>query len=351
MNLEKNSREKIFGLDFLKTLAIIAVTLFHISAEKFPGTFFGVTIFFVVTGYLTAYTAENARLSGKFDLTEYFFKRFKRIYPSLLIVIFSTVGIYYFLAPKVIEVVRPEIISVLLGYNNWWQISQNADYFARLNNLTPFTHLWFLGVELQYFILFPSIFFIYAEISVAGKKNYALAFVAILAVISAAIMPLLYQPEMDVTRLYYGTDARIHALLFGTFLGFYHAGKKVEKKISSTEKFLKQMIFVLCLGGILISSVFVSGKSAYVWQGGLIFQALAVCLMLILLSDINLGLGKFFEKNIFTWLGKRSYGLFLWQYPILFLFSYRGWNNLFLEIALNQSTSKIFSLSAANFFI
>ena len=336
MTLEKNfNNKKILGLDFLKTVAIIAVTLFHISAEKFPGTFFGVTIFFVVTGYLVAYTAETARLAGKFDILNYFFKRVKRIYPSLLIVIFSTVGIYYFLAPKVIEVVRPEIISVLLGYNNWWQISQSADYFARLNNLTPFTHLWFLGVELQYFILFPAIFLIYAKISDAGKKNFALAFVAVLAVISAVIMPLMYQPGMDATRLYYGTDTRVHALLFGTFLGLLHADKKVTEKISSSaEKIFKQIIFFLCLAGILISAVFVSGQSEYVWQGGMIFQALVICLMLALLADESLGLGKFFEKKFFTWLGRRSYGLFLWQYPILFLFSYRGWNNLVLEILL-----------------
>lgn len=134
--------EKVFGLDFLKTLAIIAVTLFHISAKKFSGAFFGVTIFFVVSGFLIAYTCEKVRLENKFDLINYFLKRIKRLYPSLLIVIFSTVGIYYFLAPKVIESIRPEIISVLLGYNNWWQIAQNADYFAILNNLTPFTHLY-----------------------------------------------------------------------------------------------------------------------------------------------------------------------------------------------------------------
>ncbi len=332
------NKKKILGLDFLKTIAIIAVTLFHISSDKFPGTFFGVTMFFVVSGYLIAYTSEKARQTGKFDLLNYFWRRVKRLYPALLIVIFSTVGVYHFLAPKVIEAIRPEIISVLFGYNNWWQISQSADYFARLNNLTPFTHLWFLGVELQYFLIFPMIFFIYAEISDKVNKNFALAFVAILSVATAAIMPLMYQPGSDVTRLYYGTDARVHALIFGTFLGFLHASRKVETENSSAVKFLKQIIFSLCLIGILISAVTVSGQSAYVWQGGMILQALLICLMLVLLTEENLGIGKFFEKPIFTWLGKHSYGIFLWQYPVLFLFSYHGWNKspamLFVEIAL-----------------
>lgn len=329
---------RILGLDFLKTLAIIAVTLFHISSEKFPGTFFGVTMFFVVSGFLIAYTCEKSRQAGKFDLKNYFLKRVKRIYPALLIVIFSTVGVYHFLAPQVIEAIRPEIISVLLGYNNWWQIAQNADYFARLNNLTPFTHLWFLGVELQYFLLFPLLLLIYAKIADAGHEKIALGFFAAISLEAAAIMPLLYQPDMDVTRLYYGTDARVHALLFGTILGFWKAQKNSSQEDITAVKFLKYLVFALSLFVILISAVTVSGQDAFVWQGGMILQALIICLMLILLADEGLGLGKFFEKPIFTWLGKHSYGLFLWQYPVLFLFNYRGWNNsaemLALEILL-----------------
>lgn len=226
VNLKKNFDKKILGLDFFRTLAIIAVTLFHISPEIFSGTFFGVTMFFILSGYLVAYTSEKARLSGKFSVMNYFWKRVKRIYPALLIVIFSTIGIYNFLAPKVIEAIRPEIISVLLGYNNWWQIEQNADYFARVNNLSPFTHLWFLGVELQYYLVFPIIFFIYAKISDFGQKNFALVPIAILSLIAAAIMPLMYHSEVDITRLYYGTDTRIFALLFGTFFGVSSCKKK-----------------------------------------------------------------------------------------------------------------------------
>ena len=328
------NKKRILGVDFLKTLAIIAVTLFHISSDKFPGTFIGVTMFFVISGYLLAYTSEKARQAGKFKILNYYWRRIKRIYPALLIVIFSTVGVYHFLAPQVIEAVRPEIMSVLLGYNNWWQISQNADYFARLNNLTPFTHLWFLGVEIQYFLIFPIILLIYAKIYDAGYKKFALAFAAILCVESAAIMPLLYQPETDVTRLYYGTDARIHALLFGTFLGFWHADRKNSLTIN---KYLSTSIFALLLTGFLISIVTVSGQSEYIYQWGMILQAAAICVMLVILTEENLGIGKFFEKPVFTWLGKKSYGIFLWQYPVLFFFNYKGWTspiNLAEEILL-----------------
>lgn len=319
---------KILGADFLKTIAIISVTLFHISPEKFFGTFSGVTMFFVISGYLIAYTSERARLAGKFSVLNFFLKRIKRIYPALLIVILTTVGVYSFLAPNVIEAIRPEIISVLLGYNNWWQIVQNADYFARLNNLTPFTHLWFLAVELQYFLLFPLILSVYAKMADAGYKKIALIFFAVISLEVAAIMPAMYILDAeDVTRLYYGTDTRIHALLFGTLLGLWHADRKNFSDSTGATKIFKQIIFVMCLAGFLISSVTFNGQSAYLYLGGMIFQATAVCLMLVFLADESLGIGKFFEKPVFTWLGKRSYGIFLWQYPVLFLFNYRGWND------------------------
>lgn len=75
--------------------------------------------------------------------------------------ILLTVGIYSILAPDVIKAIRMEVVSVVLGYNNWWQISENADYFTRMANQSPFTHLWFLGIELQYYLLWPLLFGLY----------------------------------------------------------------------------------------------------------------------------------------------------------------------------------------------
>lgn len=117
---------------------------------------------------------------------------------------------------------------------------------------------------------------------------------------------------------------------------------------------MKKIIFAVCMIEILLSSVIVSGKSAYVYQGGMIFQSFVVCVMLIFLADENLGIGKFFEKPIFSWIGKHSYGIFLWQYPIFFLFSYRGWNNsaaiLFFEIVLIILLT-LWTESVTNFFL
>ena len=139
----------IEGLDGLRTLAIVGVTLFHMFPEAVPGGYMGVSLFFVLSGYLLAYTCSRQLAQGSFSMAGYFWRRIKRIYPSLLLVLLVSTGAYYLLIPDVVAAVRPEVVSVLLGYNNWWQIAQNADYFTRLINTSPFTHLWFMGIELQ----------------------------------------------------------------------------------------------------------------------------------------------------------------------------------------------------------
>lgn len=218
---EVAGRRHIDGLDVLRTLAIVGVTLFHMFPERLPGGYLGVSLFFVLTGFLLAYTSKRSWLEHRFRMKAYYWKRIKRIYPSLFIVLLTTIGIYQFVLPKAVAAIRPEFLSVILGYNNWWQIAQNADYFTRLTNASPFTHLWFMGIEMQYYLVWPLLFALYAFLDILVGRRAGLFVLAVLALGSAAVMPLLYEPDMDVTRLYYGTDTRVYALLFGAVLGLW----------------------------------------------------------------------------------------------------------------------------------
>lgn len=120
--LHKRKGGKLSGIDGLKGIAIIGVTLFHMMPEVVPGGYLGVSLFLLLTGYLLAYTNINEYFQRRYSLKEYFWKRIKRIYPGLLIVILVTLGVNSLLVPKSINGIRPEIVSILLGYNNIWQI-------------------------------------------------------------------------------------------------------------------------------------------------------------------------------------------------------------------------------------
>ena len=329
---------RIEGLDGLRTLAIVGVTLFHMFPEAVPGGYMGVSLFFVLSGYLLAYTCSRQLAQGSFSVAGYFWRRIKRIYPSLLLVLLVSTGAYYLLVPDVVAAVRPEVVSVLLGYNNWWQIAQNADYFTRLINTSPFTHLWFMGIELQYYLLWPVLFFFYAVLQSFFGTRAALLFMAVLGLASACVMPLSYVPGDDVTRLYYGTDMRIYALLFGAVMGLQRAEAGPHVMKSELLRKISCAAFVGMLAITIIAYFTLDGQNPLVYQGGMLAMTLLFCLLLRLTEDRGLPFGALLDMQGFRWIGKRSYGIFLWQYPVILLFSCMGWDKMpgwyFLEIAL-----------------
>ena len=329
---------RIEGLDGLRTLAIVGVTLFHMFPEAVPGGYMGVSLFFVLSGYLLAYTCSRQLAQGSFSVAGYFWRRIKRIYPSLLLVLLVSTGAYYLLVPDVVAAVRPEVVSVLLGYNNWWQIAQNADYFTRLTNTSPFTHLWFMGIELQYYLLWPVLFFFYAVLQSFFGTRAALLFMAVLGLASACVMPLSYVPGDDVTRLYYGTDMRIYALLFGAVMGLQRAEAGPHVMKSELLRKISCAAFVGMLAITIIAYFTLDGQNPLVYQGGMLAMTLLFCLLLRLTEDRGVPLGALLDMQGFRWIGKRSYGIFLWQYPVILLFSCMGWDKMhgwyFLDIAL-----------------
>lgn len=318
---------RIAGLDGLRALAIIAVTLFHIFPDTVKGGYLGVSLFFVLTGYLLAYTSETQWLAGRFGLLRYFGKRIVRIYPSLLVVLLTTVGVYHFLAPQVMAHAWPEVLSVVLGFNNWWQIAQSADYFTRIASASPFTHLWFLGIELQFYLAWPFLFLLYTVTYRFIGKAVAVGFFVLLALLASALMPLAYHTGMDITRLYYGTDTRVYALLFGAVLGFCRAGH-AKRSAGSVRLALSCLAFSLLIALFGVASAFLDGGMALTYQGGMLGMTLAFCALLYLIASPALPLGSGLDNPLFRWIGKRSYGIFLWQYPVIYLFAQMGWDRL-----------------------
>ena len=318
----------IHGLDALKTLAILGVTFFHIFPDRLPGGYLGVSFFFVITGYLLAYTSVREWQEHRFRVLNYYWKRIKRIYPLLVLFLLTTIGVFHLLAANVVAAVRPEVISILFGYNNWWQIAQNADYFTRLANMSPFTHMWFLGVELQYYLVWPLLFGLYVALHELTGRKAAIGIFALLSLCSAAVMPVLYTPDMDVTRLYYGTDARVYALLFGAAMGLVQGTAEPMKLVLSKRKgrglaaFLKCCVGILCMGIIGAAFLTMDGSLPVTYQGGMLGVTIVFCILLHLIASPNSSMAQCLDEPVFSWLGKHSYGIFLWQYPVIYLFQH-----------------------------
>lgn len=335
----KNRGSRIAGLDGLRTLAITGVTLFHMFPQVFKGGWLGVSLFFVITGYLLAYTGEKGRASHGFSLLSYLWKRIKRIYPSLIIMILMTVGIYSFFAPDIITAIRPEVLSVLLGVNNWWQIEQNADYFTRIASQSPFTHLWFLGIEIQYYLIWPLLYGFYILIEKISGPKAGTAFFFLVGLGAMTVMPYDFKEGMDMTRLYYGTDTRMYALLLGAALGLSHAHRAYDGESRNRKK---TAISFLYMAGIVLTAAgyfFLDGRLPAVYEWAMAAYTILFLLLLVWTADTSLPFGKWMDNPLFCWIGKYSYGIFLWQYPVIFLFRYMKWEGIMPYV---METAEIF---------
>lgn len=128
----KKEDGRLRGMDGLRGVAIIAITLFHMFPSVFRGGYLGVVLFFVLTGFLLVVSAKKKMNQKEFSLRDYYLARIKRIYPPLLVMVFTTLGIYFILAKDALYNMKMQVFSILAGFNNWWQISQSIDYFTRI---------------------------------------------------------------------------------------------------------------------------------------------------------------------------------------------------------------------------
>ena len=307
-------KTRIRGLDGLRTLALTGVLLYHAFPRFMPGGFFGVDIFFVISGFLTAYASVSR---GRMGVLPYYRRRLVRLYPALVLVIFITVE-FLALADKFRLInAHEEVASILLGFNNYWQISKQADYFANLSNTSAFTHLWYIAVLIQFELIWPWLY-------LAGRRSgRGATLLAGLTVISLLIMPIrALFTQASQTVLYYSTDTRIHALLIGALLGWKTAERKqTKKRMKPLPALLFGLVYIIVT---VILFLKVSGTDPAVCRYGLVLYALFTAMMLW--SCVNSGnLGRLLDLPPFQKVSSFSYEMYLWQYPVLFLCSLKGW--------------------------
>ena len=189
MNTKK--KNYIEGLDAMRGIAILGVVFYHLIPGKFPGGFLGVNMFFVLSGYLIYKGAEWEVTNGKYSVQKFYMKRIKKIFPPLIIMICSVCGMLAIFIPEVLKGKTSEIISVFGGYNNLWQIQQNASYFARMSNQSPFTHLWAIAIEMQFYIVWPVLFFMIKRGEKYFSKKKTLIILALVVLVGGAWMSVL----------------------------------------------------------------------------------------------------------------------------------------------------------------
>ncbi|HKU56723.1 MAG TPA: acyltransferase family protein [Gaiellaceae bacterium] len=298
------------GLDGLRAIAVAAVFLYHSRIDWLPGGFLGVDLFFVLSGYLiTSLLLVEWDAGTRIDLRRFWLRRARRLLPALVVVVLAALALAAIFARSDLARTRGDAVSSLLYYTNWHLIIANHSYFVRMGNPSLLQHLWSLAVEEQFYVIWPLL--LVPGLVLIGRRRLPFVVAAGIAG-STALMWVLYDPT-DPSRVYYGTDTRAFLLLMGILLALVWPA--IER--------LRRALPVLELLGVsaLVASVLLFRQmvdfNPTLYRGGDLAAAFCFAVLIAAVAHPETGLGQALGVAPLRWIGERSYGIYLWHWPVV----------------------------------
>jgi peptidoglycan/LPS O-acetylase OafA/YrhL len=313
------------GLDGLRALAVLAVIAYHLGLGWAPGGLLGVGVFFTLSGYLITdlLLAQLAR-RGSIRLGRFWLARARRLLPALFLMLIVTVAWVTVIGPHQPLDFRDAVLSAALYVNNWWLVFHDVSYFADFGPEMPINHLWSLAVEEQFYIVWPFLLLLGVHLvretpRASGVRPRLAAVTGGLAAASAIAMAVLYEPSLDPSRVYYGTDTRACELLAGAALAMIWPSRRLTANVSAGARRTLDGLGVAGLVAIALMVWRTDQFSSFLYQGGFALLAVATVLVVAALAHPATRLGVALGWAPLRWLGVRSYGIYLWHFPIIVL--------------------------------
>ena len=311
------------ALDGLRAVAVIAVLLYHADLRWIPGGFLGVEVFFVISGFLiTALLLEERARTGRTDLRQFWVRRARRLLPAMWLLLVAVSAYALAFLPEVVHALRADVVAAFAYVTNWWLIASEQSYFAALDRPPLLRHLWSLAVEEQWYLLWPLAFVVLA-CATRGRRTVMAAVLGALAVASAVWMAVLFEPDADPSRVYYGTDTRAQGLLLGAALACVWSPWRSRRataapgaaRVPGAPLLAASGVVALVVLGVLAARV--DEQLPFLYQGG--FALTAVVTLVAIAAATHPGTGWFrtvLGCRPLVWVGVRSYGLYLWHWPV-----------------------------------
>ena len=321
------------GLDGLRAIAIVAVLLFHFLPTTLPGGYLGVDVFFVVSGFLiTTLLLRDVARRGKLDLLNFWKRRARRLLPALVLVVLTSVTAARMGGGDLLVGIGRQALGALTFTTNWLEIGAGASYFHSTSPIL-FINFWSLAVEEQFYLLWPLVLAVGLALTRTTRQRLYLVGGAGLA--STVAMAVMWSPSEDATRVYYGTDTHLMGLMAGAALAIAWADPKHRAGLRSAV--WRRWRWAAVLGALLVLGAqlrWMEEASALTFRGGFLIASLATAVLIAALLESDGLWRSTMELAPLRWIGERSYGLYLWHWPILMIvgtvFPYavgttRGW--------------------------
>jgi len=347
-------------MDGLRAIAVLGVVLYHLDLPWLPGGFLGVDVFFVLSGFLiTTLVLEEIERTGRLSLRSFYLRRARRLLPALFLLLAVMSLLAVVVLPEELGELRRDVVSALLYVSNWTYVFSDQSYFEAVGRPPLLQHLWSLAVEEQFYLVWPAVV---AAAMVAGRRRVRrIAFCC--ALLSASWMATLavlngYPVPNDPSRAYFGTDTHAIGLLLGASVATFWAPWRVwstdHSWLTSSRPAnqragtaIVDLAGVLALIGIVWAFLSVGEFSPALYRGG--FLALAVCTAVLVAALAHPAglLGRALAVQPLRYLGERSYGIYLWHWPLALLtrpgfeLPFAGWPSVLLRLGLILAAAEL----------
>ena len=307
------------AIDGLRAVAVIAVMLYHLGFNWIPGGFLGVDLFFVISGYvITRLLLDSIQRSGGLDLRAFYGARIRRLLPPLVFMIITTTIVVGFWAPDTMRRFLGDTPFALFGGMNWWLVFRETDYFEAIGRPPLLQHTWSLGVEAQFYLVWPLILLL--VLRYFGKNKIPGAALLIAAFSGIALLVVSLQIDAantsKISHVYFGTDTHSIGLFLGAALAVSWIPQNLQETVTRKAQDFIDGIGIVGFLGIIAAFLFIDESDPTLYK--IAFPLAGICGCAILTSIVHPAsrFAPILSSKPFVWIGERSYAIYLWHWVV-----------------------------------
>jgi len=307
------------AIDGLRAVAVIAVMLYHLGFTWIPGGFLGVDLFFVISGYvITRLLLDSIQRSGGLDLRAFYKARIRRLFPPLVFMIFVTIIYISIWAPETMRRFVSDSPFALFGGMNWWLVFRQTDYFDTISRPPLLQHTWSLGVEAQFYLIWPLILLL--VLRQFGKAKIPGAALFIAAISGIALLLVSYEVDAanvsQVSHVYFGTDTHSIGLFLGAALAVSWIPQNLQEQVNRRAQDFIDGIGVIGFVGLLGTFFLINENDPTLYKLAFPLAGLFGCAILTSIVHPASRFAPILSNKVAVWIGERSYAIYLWHWVV-----------------------------------